>query len=335
MPKNANGEKLTIEQIAQALGISKTTVSRALSGKGRIGEETRARVFSYINSSGFSSESTMLAAGQKTSNLALIAPPGFMHTDLPFLRRAMCGVCHMAAQRNYDVLLCYADQSDMTHLLRQLENRKMDGVILSGTRTSDPCLDLIRQYGIPVVAMGKVADQSVLQVDNEQIEAAEAMTTLLYRMQMHRIAFICGGTDVMVNGSRLTGYIRAMKKLNVPLESGLIHTEISREEQLMDVLEKVMEEKPDCILCGDDSYAMDSLKLLRQRGIEVPRQVRLASMYDSDILQETVPSITATQFDAEALGVEACRMLLDTLAGKPVQSKVLPGYQLVLRDSTK
>ena len=122
-------KKLTIEQIATALGVSKTTVSRALSGKGRIGEETRARVFAYVKDAGCDPSTLTRCSVRCTShNLSLVIPSHFVQLDLPFFRKCMGGICRMATQRGYDILLCFADPSDMTQLQRQLEAKKVDGV---------------------------------------------------------------------------------------------------------------------------------------------------------------------------------------------------------------
>ena len=101
-----------IEEVAQALGISKTTVSRALSGKGRVSEETRAKVFAYVGRPGGDSSTPVRRQDPgATHNLSLVIPKHFMQLDLPFLRKCMGGVCTMAAQRGYDLLLCYVSDT--------------------------------------------------------------------------------------------------------------------------------------------------------------------------------------------------------------------------------
>ena len=76
-----------IEEVAQALGISKTTVSRALSGKGRVSEETRAKVFAYVGRPGGDSSTPVRRQDPgATHNLSLVIPKHFMQLDLPFLR---------------------------------------------------------------------------------------------------------------------------------------------------------------------------------------------------------------------------------------------------------
>ena len=106
-------EKMTIEQVADALGVSKTTVSRALSGKGRISEETRTKVYAYMGRT--RSEPVSAQSGEKlrTNNIAMVVPQRFIALDLPFLRKCMGGICTMADQRGYDLMAFQLPHDDL------------------------------------------------------------------------------------------------------------------------------------------------------------------------------------------------------------------------------
>ena len=171
-------EKMTIEQVADALGVSKTTVSRALSGKGRISEETRAKVYAYMGRT--RSEPVSAQSGEKlrTNNIAMIVPQRFIALDLPFLRKCMGGICTMADQRGYDLMLCYSSNTEYPQLRRQLANHKVDGVILTYAMADDPCIDLLRQYETPFVLIGRSEDKTIPQADNDQVAAACEMTRI-------------------------------------------------------------------------------------------------------------------------------------------------------------
>ena len=159
-------DEVTIAEVAEALNISKTTVSRAISGKGRVSEATRARVFDYIGKGRQDAAAPLRTAQQgPTNNLALVIPKHFMRLDLPFLRKCMGGVWNMAAQRGYDLLLCYAGETDVGQLERQLESHKVDGVILSRTMLHDECVQTLQRHNVPFVAIGRVDDDKVPQVD--------------------------------------------------------------------------------------------------------------------------------------------------------------------------
>ena len=302
-----NTTPMKIAEIADALGISKTTVSRALSGKGRVGEETRARVLAYAGLTGREVAPPHPVTQGATHNLSLIIPKHFIRLDLPFLRKCMGGICAMAAQRGYDLLLCYVSETDTDQLERQLASHKVDGVILSRTMSDDPCIDLLNQYGVPFVL----------------------------QLGTRRIAYLGGSGTYTVNADRLRGYLRGLAEFGVQADQTLIHTGLESDEQRTDALEATLEHRPDCLLCCDDRLAFDVVRELRARHIHVPQDIRVASLYDSELLVDITPSISAVQFDAERIGSTACRMLLDILAGKDVPKRQLQGYQVILRDSTK
>lgn len=328
-------EKMTIEQVAEALGVSKTTVSRALSGKGRISEKTRAKVFAYMGHARTEPASAQKDPKVRTNNIAMVVPQRFITLDLPFLRKCMGGICTMAAQRGYDLLLCYVSETDTVQLERQLDRHKVDGVILSRTISNDPSVDLLKQYGVPFVAIGRIDDPDIPQADNDQTGAACEMTRLLLQLGTRRIAYLGGSGTYTVNADRLRGFLRGLAEFGITADQSLIRTGLESDEQHTDALEAVLERHPDCLLCCDDRLAFDVVRELRARHIHIPQDLRVASLYDSELLVGVTPSISAVQFDAERIGSTACRMLLDTLAGKDVAKRQLQGYQVILRESTK
>ena len=141
--------------------------------------------------------------------------------------------------------------------------------------------------------------------------------------------------DIQASAQQLRGYLRGFSDCGVQVDQKLIWTGIETSEQRIDALEGALEQKPECLLCADDSMAAAVLQELRARHIKVPEQVKLASFYDSELLTSSTPQISAAQFDGERLGATACRMLLDILAGKQIALRQMQGYQVILRESTK
>lgn len=118
--------------------------------------------------------------------------------------------------------------------------------------------------------------------------------------------------------------------MQLAADEKLIFSNVESPEGCRDALEAALEQKPECLLCGDDSLAVSVLKELRQRGISVPEDIRLASLYDSEILLDTDPTVTAVQFDVDLLGATACRILLDAIAGREVPPPNLQGSREIL-----
>lgn len=124
-------EKMTIDDIAQALGISKTTVSRSISGKGRISEDTRKKVIDYIKAHDYTPNPIARGLAQaKTYNLGWVVPGDVDMSSLPFFQLAMIGMSEAAASDDYDILLTMVYDNDISRLEKMIKNRKVDGVVL-------------------------------------------------------------------------------------------------------------------------------------------------------------------------------------------------------------
>ena len=138
METKESGQKMTISDVAEALNISKTTVSRAISGKGRIGAETRRRVLEYIEEHNY--KPSVIAKGlaqSKSYNIGWVMPSDYSVVDLPFFQKCLMGLLEMAAPVDYDVLVCTVSPDDMSQLERIVENHKVDGVVLGRTLVND------------------------------------------------------------------------------------------------------------------------------------------------------------------------------------------------------
>ena len=137
-------KNLTIDDIARDLGVSKTTVSRALSGKGRISAATRDKVMEYASKSHYFPSATAKGlAERRTRNLMLV-----IAENSP--QKLIRNVWEEATRQDYNVMLCYATKDGKAALLRALDNRKVDGVILA---VEDATLsNLLQQRQIPSAA---------------------------------------------------------------------------------------------------------------------------------------------------------------------------------------
>ena len=170
-------KKLTISDVAEHLGISKTTVSRAISGKGRVSEETKRRVQMYIDQMDY--KPNVIAKGlaqSKTYNIAVMLPMDCDMQELPFFQNCMCGICDAAAKREYDVLAIYTSGGGLGGLERIVSNHKVDGVVLSRTLVEDAAADYLKKRNVPVVAVGSSADVSLVQVDHDHRSACQELT---------------------------------------------------------------------------------------------------------------------------------------------------------------
>ena len=335
--KQTEGEKkIDISQMAEDLGVSKTTVSRALSGNGRVSEATRARVVQYAKEKNY--VPNMLARGlvtQQSYNISLVFSRQFGNLAAPFLRKTVSAVYDIAARNDYDVLMTMVGEQETSPMQRLLVNRKIDGVILARTLERDPLIPMLQKSGIPFVAIGRPVDQDVISVDHDQVGGCRELVSLLLMKGLHRIALLGGSMLYTVNQSRLEGYKQAHDRVGCKIDESLLFLELESDDLRTSAVELAVQRGADCILCMDDQVALLALSTLRQLNLRVPQDIRLASMYDDEALQECTPQITAVSFDAEQLGRRTAQQLLSLIRHQPVETRTLLGYQVGLRLSTQ
>ena len=331
-------KNLTINDIADTLGVSKTTVSRAISGKGRIGEETRNRVLQYIEEHNY--RPNVIAKGlaqSRTYNIGLVIPGDYNIVELPFFHNCMLGISKIASSMDYDVLVSIVTADDISRLQRIVINHKVDGFILTRTLVKDAPAEYLKETGIPFVVIGSTEDASVVRIDNDHQSACRELTSRLIAQGMERIALIGGNRNHMVNRYRMQGFLDACRYLDGKgvRRGEYVFSDVEDMETVEKIVEKLLQEKIQCIISTDDHLCGCVLNILQQRKVRVPEQVKIASFYDSSFLENYMPSVTSIQFDIEELGKVTCKTLLAMIEGQKVPEQSLLGYQISMRESTQ
>ena len=327
-------DNLTIDDIAEALGVSKTTVSRAISGKGRISQATTERILTYINE--HNDKPNVYAQGlamQKTSNIGVVWPGDSDAGELPFFQKCLLGINRAAAQSHYDLLVSILEDSDISGIRRIVENRKADGMILSRTLMEDLPAQYLKESGIPFVAIGSSLDPDVICVDNANEKACCDLTERMLQSGVTRLALIGGPCDHVISGTRLRGFEKGHAKSGIKPDEKLIHMGAWDMADVETAFLDVLEEGADALICMDDGIAEKVLTICHSRGIQIPKTIRLASFYDSSFLANVFPAVTAIRFDDAALGETAADILIRLMSGERVHSRMLDNYRIILRET--
>lgn len=328
-------KNLTIDDIARALGVSKTTVSRAMSGKGRIGEQTRRKVLDYAEKHHYSPNVIAKGLAQhKTFNLGMVLPGDYNIAELPFFQNCMLGISRMASAEGYDVLITMVTENDITQLERAVINRKIDGAILTRTLVNDAPMRYLKKNGVPFVAVGSTDDREVVQVDNDHRNACKELTGRLLAQGIKKIALIGGNESYVVTGNRLQGFEDAFNEYKNWDGTRKIVLNVNDVGRVDQIVEELLHEQTECIVSMDDFLCGCVLNALQQRQIAVPERIQAASFYDSTMLTNYLPAVTSIRFDVEELGRKACELLLRMLNEEEVEQSTLLGYKVRMREST-
>lgn len=328
---------LTIDDIARELGVSKTTVSRAISGKGRISAATRDKVQAYIELHNYRpSAAAKGLAESRTYNLALVLPRDFINLDIPFFRKCMSAICEEAYFHDYNVMVCLSADDDHSSLIRTLDYRKVDGVILTRTVENDDLLDILISRNVLFATLGSLPARNqgaaLVEADHRQIEGCREFSKLFLAKSQSKTALLGNDLNYVVNQSRMSGFRQACQELNLSMEHTPVRMGINDQDSCTAAVEELLGLGIRRFVCMDEDVCIRTWRTLKQNGLSVPGDAELVSLSDSDLLDRY--SISALNFDPAELGRSACRELLNALCDQPYNSQPRLGYEIHLRNST-
>lgn len=271
----------------------------------------------------------------KTYNICLATPEDATDMEQNFFQKCMRGVQSTASKSDYDVLVCAISDGDISKLERIVKNHKVDGVILGRTLLTDDGVCLLKESGIPFVVIGSVNAEEVVQIDNNHFDACRELTLALIKKGIEKFALIGSGSNHIVNLTRYAGFEKALKESDIQIDEDLIMMDNMNCQDVEEALGKAVDLGAECIVCMDDWICNTALIKLRRDNIDVPEKIRVASFYDSQLLEGHPVSVTAIHYNPKELGSVAASTLFDMINGKQVSGKIVLGYEVLLKDSTK
>ena len=328
---------ITIDDIAREMNLSKTTISRSISGKGRISESTRQRVLDYIEKRNYRPSAAAKAlAENRTYNLAFVVPRSFISLGLPYVQQSMSAISEEAFLHDYNILLCLSTDDSPAPLMRTLDHRKVDGVILSRTVENDNLVQVLVKNGIPFATLGSLPasahGKASVEADHDQVGGCCAFSTDFLRSGTGPVGLLGNDPSYIVNKSRLAGFRAAAEHIGMPENQTFVRTGLENDAICAQAVDQLLYQGVHRFLAMDDEICMRVLNHLKKRRISIPQEVQLASLCDSEQLEAN--RISALRFDAAELGRSACKELLACLNGEEYDPSPLLGYQIQLREST-
>lgn len=331
-----NGSKnITIGDIAIALNLSKTTVSRAMSGKGRISDSTKKKVLDYVKKHNF--KPNVIAKGlaqSKTFNIGVILPVDANLTEIPFFQSCLMGICEEAATIDYDVVVTTVKEDDISLLKRLISNQKVDGVILTRALVNDLSAKYLKEASIPFVVIGHSEDDDIIQIDSNHVAACKELTSILLMSGYKRLALLAGNQNHIVNRNRYEGFLMAHREAKELIDDSLIFLDMNNKVVIDHAVNLIMNRQVDCIVCSDDFICSRVLVKLEEKNYIIPKDIKVASFYNSVHLETHNPPITAVTINVKELGITAVRKFNDIMLNDEVIPRTWVDYEISLRKST-
>ena len=328
-------KKTQLEDIAAALGLSKSTVSRAISGKGRISSETRNRVLQCIKELNYQPNIIAKSLSEcRTYNIGVVIPMDSSDSEAPFFQTCLTGIARECAEQNYDAVIIGTDKNDLSQLMRVVSNRKVDGVIITRPLYDNSMEKLLRDNKMPFVVIGRSMMEDTVSIDSNHKDGCRELTSYLLMSNPHeRIGLLMGNMNYTVNKSRYEGFESAFAACGEKPDVNMVYMGIESTLQFSKAVSSLLKQEPRCIICGDDIICIKLLAELNNLSKSIPDDIRVASFYDSVYLDNYIPAVTSLIFDAEQLGITAASALMETLKGNNV-TDIMLDFQMLIRKST-
>lgn len=335
-------QKITIKIIAKELGVSTSTVSKALKDSHEISTETKQKIQAYADLYNYKPNSLALQLrNQKTKVIGVILPKIVHH----FFSTVIMGIEEGANKKGYNIMVCFSNESYKKEVetLKVLSNGSVDGLIVSIASQTLENKDFNHFKGlvaeeIPLVLFDRVVDEILCdKVVVDDVGAGYKATQHLLDNHRTKIALITTPNHVNVGALRRQGYEKALIESYIKTNKKLI-VEINENEDIKPQIEKVFEQDIDAVFAVNEIYAANAMRIAKEKGLEVPKDISIIGFTDGLISEYSSPSITTIAQHGFTMGKQAVDLLIERIENeselfKP--KKIVISSDLKLRESTK
>ncbi len=333
--------QLTIIDLAERLGLSKSTVSRAFRNSNDINPETKARILAMAEELGFSPNThASNLRGSKSHTIAIIIP----EFGNKFFSQAIKGIELVTRSKGYHTLIYVTDHQvqNEASIVRSLSNGRVDGVIMSasGEGHEHNHIRLLKNNNIPIVFFDRnYEDINTLYVTGNDEEASFKATEHLIENGCKRIAYLVINQNISIGKVRMDGYAKALNKYQIPFDDHLILDTVNDAEINSEDIRKLLQKyKPDGILASVERLAISTLRVAREEKLNIPQDLKLICFSCLDITDLVHPSLSVVKQPAFEMGKIAATYLFEAL-NKPLDLKkqevTILDSSLIYQDSSK
>ncbi len=311
-----NKGQVTIKDIARELGISPSTVSKALKGHRDISSNTKIIVRELVEKWNYSPDPIALSLKNGSSRIIGVIVPEIVHY---FFSTVISGIEDLANDLGYHVMFCQSSElySKEVKAVDTLLSSRVDGILVSVSKNTEKLAHFLKilEKGIPMVFFDRICeeiDTDRVIVDDEW-GAYEAVNHLI-NIGCRNIVHLSGVSNLLIGQNRKSGYLKALKKHNIPVNDCNI-IECDNRESAAVVIPALLKrgEMPDGIFAVNDLTAVAAMQILKENGFMIPEDVAVAGFTSGLISDITTPTLTSVDQHGYLVGREAVRLLIERL----------------------
>ncbi|MFH8978790.1 LacI family DNA-binding transcriptional regulator [Streptomyces sp. NPDC017890] len=337
MAEDAPRRQLTLDEVAELAGVSRSVASRVLNNAPHVSRAKREAVERAVLQLGYVPNPTARALATRQTGAAALIVSGESPSIFadPFFAQVIVGATGALEEADLHLMLCLAASDRGRKRVEQLLRSKgADGIMLMALRADDPLARMAQEAEMPVVFGGRpVGLNPRWYVDVDNVGGAREATEHLIALGRTRVATVCGRLDTEVGRARYRGYRDAM--LAAGLEPLPPHKGDFTEPSGAAAMTALLESHPgiDGVFAANDNMGAGALRALRAAGRSVPSDVAVIGFDDLVVAQIADPPLSTVHQPIEALGREMARMLVALIDGRDPTPLILP-TRLVTRSTT-
>ncbi len=334
--------RVTIADVAADLGVTKSTVSRALNGYPDISEGTRLRISRAADRLGYRplSHAQAIRTGRVRS-LGLVLQIDNEDSARPFLANFIAGVTQAASAESWTVTIATAETEAGVRetLARLVEEHKADGFILPRTLWRDGRVDMLRRDGVPFIMFGRTEDPTdCAWYDIKGEDAMRAATTRLAALGHRRIAHVPGGAQYTYSKLRIEGYRAGLQAAGLPFDADLIGGEAMtrRAGEAATRALLALPEPPTAITFAVDRAALGAYRAAQALGLRIGQELSVIAYDGIPEGAYADPGLTTFEVNSRHAGERLAKLLIERIRGTaPEKLRELAPATLVERGSDR
>lgn len=330
--------RISLKDLAQELGVSIATVSRALRSSPEIGQEMQEKVKALAKRLNYRPNPFAQSLRKEAPRIIGVVVPNLV---THYYAAVLDGIEDEARKEGYSVISANTHE-DSEAEVRAIDNfisLHVEGIIacLSQNTTDYSHFEEISKMGIPLVFFGRTClPEKFSCVTANGDEAAQQATQHLIDTGSRRIAFIGGPNHLDMVRRRKHGYLEALRENKIPIERELVACEKIDYDWALEATTKLlqMDNRPDAILAFNDIITFAAFTAIKQQGLRIPDDVALMGFTDDVHARYVTPRMSAIEDQSHEIGRESCQLLLKNINGDSnIYRKIVP-QQLVIRDTS-
>jgi len=316
--EGAGGDTVRLDDVAREAGVAISTVSRALNNPMRVNAKTRNHVRMVAERLGYAGNIAARRLRSGLSRVVLVVTPPW--TDTNVLGPALRAIDHELMRSGYSMIVgaLAEDRSADPRIINMARGGYVDGILAI---TNDPPLDggglPILSAGLPSVGLlNDLSRYGVTSLVTTERSGMRDLTADLIRRGRRHLAFVSGPPSYH-NTEREAGFREAIEKSGLPIESVTIEGDWSYDSGVRAAEQFLaLDERPVAAVLTNDRMAIAFIKILREAGLNVPRDVAVTGFDDIGAAAYCDPPLTTYRQPMERLGVEGARLLMRLISGE-------------------